>query len=84
MAKVTKHPSLGEPVSSGIKGTPTAKPMDTVHVKTDAGYKIVVGRGSNYAKQATSLGAVPGNLRPGGPYNEGTDPFSVKNYSKKK
>lgn len=90
---MAKQASLDDPINatSGVpkrnvlstKGTPIGQPLDTVHVKSDAGYKLAVGRGSNYAGMAKKLGSVPGNLRPGGAYTEDTDPLAVKNFAKK-
>ena len=85
--------SLDDPINatSGVpkknvlstKGAPIGQPLDTVHVKSDAGYKIAVGRNSNYDKMAKNIGSVPGNLRPGGAYTEKTDPLAVSNFAKK-
>lgn len=85
MAKKEKRrlgSDLGDPINA--KST-TVKPSDTTHVTSSAGYEMAVAKGSNYAKQAKAGGGIlPANLRPGGPYTEDTDTFSVKNYPKKK
>ena len=90
MAKKFKSASLDDPFNAttgvpkrSIKGTPTTKPMDTVHVKSDLGYPMAVGRNSKYDIMAKEFGAVPNNLRPGGGYTENTDPLAVKNFKNK-
>ena len=62
------------------------KPKDTMHVKTTKGHKIVVKKGSAYAKQAKKHGAVISKLRPGktGTLSAKNDLRSVQNYRKPK
>jgi len=81
---------LGDPINTKSTTLPPVKqnpikPSDTTHVTSSVGYEMAVAKGSNYAKQAkTGGGILPANLRPGGPYTEDNDTFSVKNYPKKK
>lgn len=60
------------------------KAKDTVHVNTSGGYKIVVKKGSSFAKGAVG-GTVLNSLRPKKRVKGGaqSDPFSVENYNKR-
>ena len=73
----------GRKKKNPIKKAPI-KARDTMHVKTSAGHKIVVKKGSSYAKQAEKTGAVISSLRPRkSASSKSKDPLAVKNYNKR-
>ena len=82
-----KKKSKNQGTFNYLRGTPyyktrisQTKPKDTVHARTDKGYKIAVAKDSGLHKMSKKLGTVPSKLRGRGTLTEKTDPLSVKNY----